>query len=94
MSTYRIDNQGRLVLPASWREKHGVKPGTELVVLDTKDGRLSVQTVMQAVREAQEIIRRTTRPGQGSAVDELLRERRREVELEQREQKPTRRRSA
>jgi hypothetical protein len=66
----------------------------ELVVLDSKDGRLTVQTVMQAVREAQEIIRRTTRQGEGSAVDELLRERRREVELEQRERKSNQRRSA
>ena len=94
MSTLRMDNQGRITLPAAWRERHGVKPGTELVVLETKDGRLSMQTVIQAVRQAQEIVRRTTRPSKESAVDQLLRERRQEVELERAEQKPARRRSA
>jgi len=93
MYTYRVDKQGRIVLPSKWRQEQGIPAGTELVLLE-ENGRLIVQTRLQAIQEAQEIIRRTTRPGQGSAVDELLRERRREVEMEEREAKERRRRSA
>ena len=93
MNTYKVDKQGRIIVPAKWREEQGVTPGTELVVLE-EDGRLIVQTRMQAVREAQEIMRRATRPGGGSAVDMLLRERRREVEMEEREAKQRRSRRA
>ena len=85
MSTCRIDNQGRIVVPAKWRMDQGIDAGSELVVLE-EDGRLIVQTREQAVREAQEIIRRGAR-GQSSLVDDLLRDRRREVREEIREAK-------
>ena len=81
MITCKIDNQGRIVLPSSWRAKQDIKPGTELLIDETVDGGLNIVTYMQAVRRAQEIVRKNTRPGGGSAVDDLLRERRREVAL-------------
>jgi len=85
MPTCKVDNQGRVTLPSKWREQQGVRAGLELVVLE-EDGRLIIQTREQAVQEAQEIVRRTTRPGT-SLVDELLRERRREVEEEKKQAK-------
>ena len=79
MNTCKVDNQGRIVIPSSWRTKQGIKPGTELRVVESEDGRLSVETLMQSVRRAQEIIRRTTKPSKELASDQLLRERREEV---------------
>jgi AbrB family looped-hinge helix DNA binding protein len=81
MATCKIDNQGRIVVPATWRESQGATPGQELVVLE-EDGRLIIQTRAQAVREAQEIVRRGV-PAGVSLVGELLRERRASVAREQ-----------
>jgi len=92
MTTCKVDNQGRIVIPSSWREKQGIKPGTKLVVAEGDDGGLRIETFLQSVRRVQEMVRRTTRPGGGSAVDELLRERRREVALEERKAKQYERR--
>jgi AbrB family looped-hinge helix DNA binding protein len=80
MPTSKVDSQGRVVIPARWREQQGVAPGSELVILE-EEGRLIVQTREQAVQEAQAIVRRATRPGV-SLVDALLRERRAEVTRE------------
>jgi AbrB family looped-hinge helix DNA binding protein len=89
MSTYKVDNQGRIVIPSSFRESQGIKAGTELVVLE-EDGRLLVMTRAQAIREAQEIIRKSV-PAGVSLVDDLLKERRREVAKEQREERQAQR---
>lgn len=86
MATCKIDKQGRITLPSNWRSEQGIEPGTELLVLE-EDGRLLVQTRMQAVRRAQEMMRKLTRPGSGSAVEELFRMRREEVELEEKEER-------
>ena len=56
-------------------------PGQDLIVLE-EDGRLLVQTRMQAVHQAQEIVRKMIPPGSGSAVEELFKLRREEIELE------------
>ena len=81
MNSCTVDKQGRIVIPSTWRAKQGITPGTKLVVAEGDDGGLRVLTFLQSVRRAQEIVRRNTRPGGGSAVDELLRQRRREVAL-------------
>jgi len=82
MSTCKVDNQGRLAIPSKWRTSQGIKPGSELVVLE-EDGRLIVQTREQAVRDAQAIVRRSI-PENVSLVDELFKDRKRELEIEQR----------
>jgi AbrB family looped-hinge helix DNA binding protein len=81
MSTCRVDNQGRIVIPSKWREEQGVQGGSELVVLE-EDGRLILQTRKQAIREAQDLVRLTTRPG--SLVRELVRERQQQSNREAR----------
>jgi AbrB family looped-hinge helix DNA binding protein len=80
MPTCTVDNQGRIVIPSSWRNQQGIGSGSELVVLE-EDGRLILQTREQAIREAQQIVRSSVRRGR-SLVDDLLRERRAEVARE------------
>ena len=83
MNTCKVDNQGRISTPAKWRVEQGIKPGSELVVLE-EDGRLIIQTREQAVREAQAIIRQYI-PKDVSLVDDLIKDRKREMEMENRE---------
>jgi AbrB family looped-hinge helix DNA binding protein len=92
MNTYRVDNQGRIMIPSKWRSQQGIKAGTELVVFE-EDGRLIVQTREQAVREAQEMLRRFVPPGV-SLVEELLKQRRSETERERRPRKTAPRKTA
>ena len=84
MSTCTVDKQGRVVIPSTWRVKQGIKPGTKLYAVEDEDGRLSFETIDQTVRRVQEQVRKLVKPG-GSLVDDLFRERRREVALAERE---------
>jgi len=78
MPTCTVDNQGRIVIPSSWRHEQGIASGS--LVLE-EDGRLIIQTREQAIREAQQIVRGSVRRRR-SLVDDLLRERRAEVARE------------
>jgi AbrB family looped-hinge helix DNA binding protein len=82
MSTCKVDNQGRITTPASWRAAQGIQPGSELVILE-EDGRLIVQTRDQAVRDAQAIVRQFI-PAGISLTEELRKDRQRELEIEKR----------
>src|ERR1700675_2450282 len=88
MPTCTVDNQGRIVIPSSWRRQQGIGSGSELVALE-EDGRLILQTREQSIREAQQIVRSSMGRGR-SLVDDLLRERRAE---RAREKKRERRRA-
>jgi AbrB family looped-hinge helix DNA binding protein len=79
MSTCKVDNQGRVVIPSKWRERQGIRAGSELIALE-EDGCLILQTRRQAIREAQELVRLTTRPG--SLTKALARERREQSDRE------------
>ena len=73
---------GRLVIPARFRKKMGIKAGDE-VMMRVVDGELQVWTYDNAVRRAQEWAARTIPKGV-SLVKELLAERRREAAREDR----------
>lgn len=75
MPTCKVDNQGRVTIPSKWRCEQGISAGSEMIVIE-EDGRLILQTREQAVRDAQEMVRKLTRPG--SLLKELQRERRRQ----------------
>jgi AbrB family looped-hinge helix DNA binding protein len=79
----KMDGDGRVVIPLSARETLGLKAGDALVV-SVEDGELHLLTIPAAVRKAQAIVRKFI-PDDVSLVDELLEDRRREVESEQRE---------
>ncbi len=68
------------MIPSTWRRLQGLEAGSELIAIE-EDGRLILQTREQAVKDAQEIIRRSVKPGT-LLVDALFAERRREAQQE------------
>jgi len=77
----RLGPEGRVVVPAAFREALGLSDGDTLIA-SIVDGELRLLTVQAAMRRAQAIIRKFVPEGV-SLVDELLEDRRREVEREQ-----------
>lgn len=76
MEHYRISisANGRMVLPAGLRQQLHVEGGGLLVIRED-EGRLVLESVDDAVRRAQALVRRYAPAAQGVA-DELLAERR------------------
>lgn len=74
--TAHIDASGRLVVPASLRRSLGLTPGST-VTLRVSGGELRVLARSEAVRLAQERVRRFVRPGRRLA-GELIADRRAE----------------
>jgi len=70
----RVSQNGRIVIPASFREAMGIQAGDE-VVLRLQDDELRITTKRRRIQRAQERARRYLRPGT-SLVDELIAERR------------------
>jgi AbrB family looped-hinge helix DNA binding protein len=80
--TCKVDNQGRVMLPADWRKRFQVGPATQLIVREDVNGALVVETREQGLRRAQELVARYIPPDSPSLVDELLKERRQEAACE------------
>lgn len=74
--TCKVDNQGRVMLPADWRKRFRVEPSATLVVTETESGALIVETREQGLRRAQAMVARYVAPGAVSMSEELSRERR------------------
>jgi AbrB family looped-hinge helix DNA binding protein len=77
----RINEQGRIVIPAEIRREMDLKPG-ETVLMDLEDGVLKIESHRARIRRIQEEFKQYARPGV-LASDELIAERRREAQLEQ-----------
>lgn len=77
--TVRIDGRGRLVLPADVRRRLGVQPGDDLLVSEEADGALRLESRASAART---LIGLAGSSGDGSAVEELRAQRRRDGEGE------------
>ena len=79
----RVAEGGRIVIPAEYRKILGLKVGDEVIlVLEGEEVRLL--TRRQAIKRAQEMVRRYVPEGR-SLSEELIAERRAEVEREERE---------
>jgi AbrB family looped-hinge helix DNA binding protein len=76
----RLNEDGRLLIPAGFRRALGLKPG-QRVVLVLDDDTLRVSSVHRAVRRAQQLLRRHVPEGI-SLVDALIDDRRREAKRE------------
>jgi AbrB family looped-hinge helix DNA binding protein len=70
----RVNESGRVVIPASFRKALGIRAGDE-VVLRIEDDELRISTLKRRLERAQRRIRKYVKPGR-SLVDELLADRR------------------
>jgi AbrB family looped-hinge helix DNA binding protein len=77
----RINQQGRIVIPAECRAAAGLKPGDELLIEAIGEGELRLRTAEQAIKEAQAIVAQYLPKGR-DLVQELIDERRAEAARE------------
>jgi AbrB family looped-hinge helix DNA binding protein len=70
----RVNENGRVVIPASFRKRLGIRVGDE-VVLQIQDDELRITTLKRSIERAQRLVRKHVKPGT-SLVDELIAERR------------------
>ena len=70
----RVNENGRVVIPASFRKALGINVGDE-VVLRIEDDELRITTLRRRLDRAQRLVRKHVKPGT-SLVDELISERR------------------
>jgi len=69
-----VNENGRIVIPASYRKALGIKSGDKLI-LSMEDGDLRITTMKRRIERAQRHLRRYVKPGV-SLADELIAERR------------------
>ncbi len=70
----RVNENGRVVIPASYRKALGIKPGDE-VILRMEDDELRITTMKRRIERARRRVRKYVEPGV-SLADELIAERR------------------
>ena len=70
----RVNENGRVVIPASFRKALGINVGDE-IVLRIEDDELRITTLKRRIERAQRRLRQYVKPGE-SLVDELIAERR------------------
>lgn len=73
-TSMRVNENGRVVIPASFRKRLGIRVGDE-VVLRIQDDELRITTLKRNLERAQRLVRKRVRAGT-SLVDELIAERR------------------
>jgi bifunctional DNA-binding transcriptional regulator/antitoxin component of YhaV-PrlF toxin-antitoxin module len=79
--TIRVDNQGRIAIPAKLRKEAGLDRDTEALAF-YEDGGIVIITRDEALAQAQRMARESLGSFKGSVVDEFLAGRRREAERE------------
>ena len=70
----RVNENGRVVIPAAFRKAMGINVGDE-VVLRIEDNELRILTLKRRIERAQLLVRKHVKPGT-SLVEELIAERR------------------
>jgi len=81
--TSRVNDNGRIVIPAWIRQQLGLKPG-DVVVMSLEDGVLRVESQLAKVRRIQAEFQRFAN-SKSLASDELIAERREEARREREE---------
>ncbi len=74
---------GKIVIPAELRRELGISDGDTLVIERDGDGTLTVKTYTQVVREVQQTFKAMVGAYEGSMVDDLIADRRREAAREE-----------
>lgn len=77
----KINQQGRIVIPAECRAAAAIRPGDELLIEAIGEGELRLRTPAQAIRAAQAIVARRV-PKDRDLVAELIAGRRAEATRE------------
>jgi AbrB family looped-hinge helix DNA binding protein len=77
----KIIEGGKLVIPAAMRRAMGIARGDTVVVELLSDGELRVRPLASAIREAQEVVRRSVEQDR-SLSNELMRERKQDAARE------------
>lgn len=77
----RLNEQGRVVIPAECREAAGLKPGDDVLIEVVGDGELRLRTRQQAIRRAQSLVARYV-PKDRDLVSELIEDRRKDATRE------------
>jgi AbrB family looped-hinge helix DNA binding protein len=77
----RVNQQGRIVIPAACRVAAGIKPGDELLVDAIGEGELRLRSPTQAIKAAQAMIAPYLPKGR-DLVQEFIDDRRAEAERE------------
>jgi AbrB family looped-hinge helix DNA binding protein len=70
----KVNENGRVVIPAAFRKALGIRPGDE-VILSVEDNELRITTMKRRIERAQQRARKYLKPSV-SLVDELIAERR------------------
>jgi len=73
-TSMRINENGRVVIPASFRKRLGIRAGDE-VILRIEGDELRITSLKRNIERAQRLVRKHVKPGT-SLVDELIAERR------------------
>ena len=73
-SRIRVNENGRVVIPAAYRKALGIQVGDE-VILRMEDHELRITTMKHRIERAQRRVRKYVKPGV-SLADELIAERR------------------
>jgi len=73
----KMNENGRIVIPVSFRKALGIEAGDE-VILRLEDDELRITTMERRIQAAQRMVRKYVKPGV-SLVDELIADRRREA---------------
>ena len=76
----KVDEAGRVLIPAEFRKALGIKQG-ERLVMRVENGEIRMWTFAEATRRVHELMKPYIVPGR-SIADELIAERRREAERE------------
>ncbi len=80
MSTVKVSRKGWVVIPRDIRERHGIRPGDRVHIVDYA-GRIAIVPALEdPIRQGRGLLK-----GRPSLTEALLEERRRELEREQRE---------
>lgn len=81
--TYKVGAKGQVVLPKELRERHGIRPGDE-VVFDDLDGRIAVRKA-ESKADVVRRLRGILRDSPNDVLSDLEADHRREVEEDERE---------
>lgn len=87
MATAKVSKKGWIVIPKEIRERYGIKPGDEVVVLDYGRGITILPALKDPIRESYGMLKG------GKSMKEFLEEKRAELEEEERDLPPPRPRS-